>query len=147
MAWGRQKGGSSGIAWLALLVALLALYLAWTAYRRTGGSLDALVKNGPEERTEEVSSGGDWRDTLARARERLLARRSDVRDERNLEQVRRDVAQIRESLEKAYRDAGSGAREKWRAMDGELERLEAQLREGSSKARETLDSLLDRMRQ
>ena len=142
MAWGRQKSGGGGLALLALIVALLALYVAWSAYRRTGGDLDGLVRLD----RSEAETPSDWRDSLEQARKRLLARRPDVEGEQDLEQVRRDVAEIRESLEKAYRNAGAGAREKWRALDGELERLESQLREGSSRAKETLDSLLDKMR-
>jgi hypothetical protein len=142
MAWGRQKSGGAGIAWLALIVALLALYVAWSAYRRTGGDLDGLVRLD----RGEAGMSADWRASLERARKRLLERRPDVEGEQNLEQVRRDVAEIRESLEKTYRNAGEGAREKWRTLDGELERLEGQLRNGSSRAKETLDSLLDKMR-
>ncbi|HKH46690.1 MAG TPA: hypothetical protein VKM72_18690, partial [Thermoanaerobaculia bacterium] len=44
MTWGSKKGGG-GPAWLALLIALVALWIAWSAYRRTGGTLDMLVAN------------------------------------------------------------------------------------------------------
>jgi hypothetical protein len=87
MAWGRQKGNGGGVAWLALILALLALYVAWSAYRRTGGDLDQLAPlrsaetRAPAEDPVE-GPAGDWRDDLARARDRLLARRSDVEEER-----------------------------------------------------------------
>jgi hypothetical protein len=129
------------LAALALVVALAALFVAWSAYKRTGGDLDQLV------RMEAEGSGeAAWRDDLARARERLLRRRSDVEEGRDLDQVRRDVAEIRGDLERAFDDAGEQARERWRAMDAELERLQAELDERGSQAKETLDSLLDKMR-
>ena len=146
MAWGRQKANGCGVAWLALLVALLALYVAWSAYKRTGGSWGQLVRLERGKAETPAPETADWRDSLERARKRLLARRPEVEGERDLEQVRRDVADIRASLERAYHGAGSEAREKWRTLDGELGRLEGQLRQGSSRAKETLDSLLDKMR-
>jgi hypothetical protein len=60
--------------------------------------------------------------------------------------VRRDVAEIRANLERAYRGAGEQARERWRSLDAEMEELEAQLQQGNSRAKETLDSLLEKMR-
>ena len=79
---------------------------------------------------------------LARARTRLLGRRAEVAGERNLQQVRAEVAEVRAGLERSYRDASAGAKERWRALDGDLERLQTQLREGGSKALDTLDAAL-----
>lgn len=141
--------GSSGrgLAALALVVALAALFVAWSAYKRTGGSLDQLVRMRAGVPGEPAAGAAGWRGDLERARERLLRRRSDVEEERNLEQVRREVAEIRQSLERSFAGAGEQARQRWRAMDAELERLEAQLDAGGSRAKETLDSLLARMRE
>ena len=146
MAWGRQKTNGCGVAWLALMVALLALYVAWSAYKRTGGNLDQLVRLGRGEAETPAVETADWRDSLERARERLLAKRPEVEGQGDFEAVGRDVAEIRANLERAYHGAGAEAREKWRTLDAELGRLESQLREGSSRAKETLDSLLDKMR-
>ena len=146
MAWGRQKASGCGVAWLALVVALLALYVAWSAYRRTGGDLGQLVQFERGEAEVPTAETADWRDSLEQARKRLLAWRPEVEDDGDVEAVRRDVAEIRANLERAYRGAGAEAREKWRTLDAELKRLEDQLREGSSRAKETLDSLLDKMR-
>ena len=136
-----RESSGRGLAALALVVALAALFVAWSAYKRTGGDLDQLVRM-----KAEGSGEATWRDDLARARERLLRRRSDVEEGRDLDQVRRDVAEIRGDLERAFDDAGEQAREKWRAMDAELERLQSELDERGSRAKETLDSLLDKMR-
>lgn len=138
MAWGKKKSGGNGVAWLALLLAIAALLLAWSAYKRTGGELRDLWGDV----NIDTSKGID----LAAARDRLLSHRPEVAGERNLQQVREDVAEIRADLERAYEDAGAGAREGWRELDADLERLEGQLKEGSSKALDTLDSALAKLR-
>ncbi|HJX27863.1 MAG TPA: hypothetical protein VJ885_08120 [Thermoanaerobaculia bacterium] len=148
MAWGSKKGGSGGPAWLALIVALAALWIAWSAYRRTGGTLDTLLAlSAPEwpARTVEADRG-DWRDALERALERLLEQRDDVGQDRNREQVQREVAEIRATLERAYRNAGEGASDTWRDLDAQLGRLEDQVRDGSAKAKGTMEDLLAKMK-
>jgi L-lactate utilization protein LutB len=127
---------------LALLVSLAALFLAWSAYKRTGGTLDQLPHG--LDRSFQVGDA-DWRSALDKARERLQQHRPEVEDDRNLEQVRKDVEKIRESLAHAFNNAGE-AKEKWRDLDGNLERLEAQLREGGSKALATLDETVEKMK-
>jgi chromosome segregation ATPase len=149
MAWGSKKGSGGGPAWLALLVALAALWIAWSAYRRTGGTFDTLIAN-PLARARQAdlpaeTEEGDWRAALDRARERLLSRRDDVQHERDVDAVQRDIAEIRATLEKAWRGAGE-AKEKWQDLDAELERLQGQLRNGSERAQETLDGLVQRMK-
>ena len=150
MAWGSKKGGGGGPAWLALLVALAALWIAWSAYRRTGGTFDALIANplteAPRADLPAEAEEGDWRAALDRARERLLSRRDEVEQERDLEAVQRDIAEIRAALERAWRGAGE-AKEKWQDLDAELERLQRQVREGSERAQETLDGLVRRMKE
>lgn len=149
MAWGAKKSGGGGPAWLALLVALVALWIAWSAYRRTGGTFDTLVANPvagePAAKLPAETEEGDWRAALDRARERLLSRRDEVEQDRDLEAVQRDIAEIRAALERAWHGAGE-AKEKWQDLDAELERLQGQLRDGSEKARETLDDLVQKMK-
>lgn len=132
MAWGRKNGGGGGIAWLALLVSLAALFLSWKAYERAGGRLKDL--------DAEVSVGepapADWREELTRARERLA--KGDLEPE--------EVARMRESLSRSFRDASEDARRGWRELDRDLEHLQGQLRQGSSKAKETIDSALEKMK-
>ncbi len=144
MAWGsKRSGGGGGVAWLALLVALAALFLSWKAYQRTGGDLDDILHAPVGEAGEAVDRESD----LAEARARLLQRRGEVAAERNLRQVQEDVAEMREGLARSFRDAGEEARRGWRDVDAELERLESQLREGSARAVETLDSAVERMKE
>jgi hypothetical protein len=146
MAWGKSRESrGNGVGCLALLVALAALFVAWSAYRRTGGTWGELTR-GALDRPFTVSASSDWEDALKRAREKLTERRSEVAAERNLEQVGRDVAAVRKSLERSFRDAGEAAKARWRGLDGDLGRLEAQLREGGAQAKATLDEILDKMK-
>lgn len=148
MAWGKSRnaGGGGCLGGLALLVALAALFVGWSAYRRTGGTFGQLT-HGVTGLDGSLHVGdGDWKGALDKARERLQERRTEVGDQRNLEQVRRDVAQIRESLERTFHGTGSDAKEKWRALDDDLQRLDDQLREGGAKARSTLDGILEKMK-
>ncbi|HYO13138.1 MAG TPA: hypothetical protein VE685_08095 [Thermoanaerobaculia bacterium] len=153
MAWGKkQSGGGGGVAWLALIVAILALILAWSAYRRTGGDLDSLVQDVSEDAgrrvrgaAEEGTDAVGRQAELAEARARLLGHRAEVEADRNLQKVREDVAEIREDLELSYRNAGEGAKARWRNVDAELERLEARLREGSARAVDSLDAAVEKI--
>lgn len=139
MAWGKKKSGGNGVAWLALLLALAALLLAWGAYKRTGGELRDLL-------SDVTPAGAPKGIDLSEVRARLQRHRPEVEGQRNLQRVRDDVAEIRANLERTYRDAGAGAREKWRDLDADLERLEGQLKDGSSKAVDSLDSALAKLR-
>ena len=146
MAWGAKKRGGGGPAWLALIVALAALWIAWSAYKRTGGTLDTLLTlSAPEPAAR--ADRGDWRQALERARERLLDRRDDVGQDRNREQVQHEIAEIRATLERAYEDAGEGASDTWRDLDAQLERLGDQVREGSETAKGTMEDLLAKMKE
>jgi hypothetical protein len=60
--------------------------------------------------------------------------------------VRDDVLRVREDLESAYEGAGAEAERRWRVLDAELGKLEGQLREGSAKAKDTLDGVLNKLR-
>lgn len=133
------------MARLALIVAILALILAWAAYRRTGGELKDLTGSLAGSLAGDATAALDRQTDLAQARARLLGHRAEVVGSENLEQVRQDVAEIREKLEGAY-EAGASAKARWEELDAELERLQGQLKEGGSKAVATLDSVLEKIR-
>lgn len=146
MAWGKKNGGGRGIAWLALLASLAALFLSWKAYERTGGRLAEDLPRLNREVSVGEPAPADWRRELERARERLLDSRDDPasgRDLRDLDDT--DVARMRESLARSFRDAGGEVRRGWRELDADLERLQGELRQRSSRARETLESALQKM--
>jgi gas vesicle protein len=140
-----RSGGGCGVAWLALLVSLVALWFSWQAYQRTGGELPWLSQKvevgGPSS-----PSSSTWKEDLARARERLLGHREDVKSERNLSQVEQEVADVRSRLKRTFGETGSEARERWSGVDADLQRLQAELRNKSARALETLDETIDKMK-
>jgi chromosome segregation ATPase len=148
MAWGGKREGGGCVGWLALLLAGVALLVAWAAYKRTGGEIGTVLKDAGVQSRGAAGADSDlaeWQEDLAQARDRLLGRRAEVAGERNLEQVRRDVEQVRASLEQAYHKAGA-AKEQWKDLDSDLQRLEGQLKAGGSKALDTLDQALAKLR-
>ena len=142
------------MARLALLVAIVALVLSWAAYRRTGGELKDVMKDVtrgvPAFHLGSLGNGGpaglDRQADLAQAEGRLLQHRAEVAGDRNLAQVERDVAEVRRRLERSYRNASEVAQGRWRGLDSELNRLEAQLRQGGSKALASLDAAVSKIR-
>lgn len=163
MAWGKRSGGDGCMGRLALVLAVLALILAWMAYRRTGGDLETLLRapweagratiegrsgDGSEAPAAESGEAG-WRARLAEARAKLLENRGEVEAERNLDQVRKDIENIRRDLRTSFDGASEVTQatlERWRQVDAELERLQTQVRDGSNQAVDTLDSVADRLR-
>lgn len=49
--------GTSWVAWLALLLAIPALLLAWSAYDRTGGDLDERIREQVQSTSQTVEEG------------------------------------------------------------------------------------------
>jgi septal ring factor EnvC (AmiA/AmiB activator) len=122
--------------------------VAWAAYKRTGGEIGTVLKDAGVQSRGAAGADSDlveWREDLAQARDRLLGRRAEVAGDRNLDQVRRDVEQVRASLEQAYHKAGA-AKEQWKDLDADLQRLEGQLKDGGSKALASLDSAISKLR-
>jgi hypothetical protein len=145
------------MARLALLVAILALILSWAAYRRAGGQLKDVLTDATQGADLHVGSAGDTGDggpsaaldrqaDLLKAQARLLQHRAEVAGDRNLAQVERDVVEIRQSLERSYQNSGAAAKGRWQGVDAELDRLEAQLRQGGSKALASLDAAVAKIR-
>jgi hypothetical protein len=135
------------MARLALLVAIVALIFSWAAYRRAGGELKEVwgdaIRGAADFR---IGDDAERQADLAQARDRLLRHRTEVAADRNLDQVRKDVADTRARLERSFGNAGDVTKERWRGLDDDLSRLEAQLKEGGSKALATLDSALEKIR-
>jgi hypothetical protein len=142
------------MARLAFLLALVALVLSWAAYRRAGGELKDVVgdvtRGVPALHLGSLGDGGsagiDRQADLAQAEGRLLQHRAEVAGDKNLAQVERDVAEVRHSLERSYQNASELAKGRWRGLDSELNRLEAQLRQGGAKALASLDATISKLR-
>jgi hypothetical protein len=148
------------VAWLALLLAVLALALAAAAYRRTGGKVDDWLHHSGDQLQDVLERplgrgqdapgdsgvGTDLRRAVERAVARLQAERQAVAAERDPGGVRREVEKVRADLERAFSGAGGGERSRWQGLDAELGRLDQDLRAGGSRALGTLDGLVDNLR-
>ncbi len=130
---------AQGVAWTALILALISLILAWTAFNRAGEDLHEEVQDELNQAVFEIEQGWD----VLEARTRLLALRADIIAERAYDEAAEEVAEVRADLEAAYADASAEVREEWREMDAELEQLENDLREGSADAVGSLERSLD----
>jgi hypothetical protein len=146
------------VAWLALLMSLAALVLAWAAFRHAGGRLDALLDErgaaldgmiglgAARDALGRGESAARWRAALEEAEARLQGRRAELETRRDLAGARHEVDAVRADLARAFADAGAAARARWQTVDGDLDRLDRQLREGSSEALSTLDGVVERIR-
>lgn len=56
---GAAGRGTSAVAWIALLLSLLALTLAWTAFNRTGEDLENRIQQGVNSAAESVEQSTD----------------------------------------------------------------------------------------
>jgi hypothetical protein len=112
------------VAWLALIVSLVALFFSWKAYERSGGRVGDVLNTQVEVGDE---SPPDWRAALDEAREKLDRARETLNGD--------DVAQVREKLARAFENAGEGARRSWRGLDRDLEHLQTQVERGGSRAK------------
>jgi hypothetical protein len=121
------------MARLALLMAFVALILSWTAYRRSGGEMDTIAK-------DVVRSAGPA-DAQAPGAEPAPAA-----EDPSLAQVRRQVAELRASLERAYGNATGPTKERWKGIDGDLGRVEAELKAKSAKGLAELEAILEKLR-
>lgn len=50
-----NRSNAKGVAWVALVLALVALVLAWVAFNRTGQDVEALVEQEVQEAIEEIN--------------------------------------------------------------------------------------------
>jgi hypothetical protein len=138
----RGEGGGSGTARLALVLSIIALVLAWQAYRRTGGTLpgvDQPIVHTWDKQEAEAAA--------AEARDRLLDLRARLDARGNVDQLQRDLADLRRDLERSFEGAGKEASERWKEADRSLARLDERLDQGGEQAREALDQALTRLRE
>lgn len=115
---------TTGIAWTALIVSVIALILAWSAYNQVGD--DVLTEVGQEL-------------AKAEARAELVAIRAEVTAQENYQKLEQEVSEARQDLRIAYENAKTEAQEEWQEIDSGLEQLENDLRTGSANAANSLE--------
>jgi short-subunit dehydrogenase involved in D-alanine esterification of teichoic acids len=135
------------VAWIALLVSLAAIGVAWLAYNRTGVNLTGDIQTSLEENTREFRAETRLALAKAEARARLLALRADLAARRNWDQAAQEVSEIRGNLNEAYRNAEMETSEEFRGMDTNLEGLERNIRNESAESLEGLQGLIENLQQ
>ncbi len=150
----RNDGMTNPIAWIALIVAGAALILAVTAYNRAGTDLSTVIEQEAEQAVEEIDTTAEELErnvnvaaARAEAVTRLTALRAQVAAEEAGEEAAQEVADIRADLEAAYTETSEQAQQEFSEIDADLEQLENQIRAGSVDALNTLDGLIDLLRQ
>ncbi len=123
---------------IALVVSVIALILAWSAYNRSGLDLETQAEITIENDIAELERAT----ALAEARIRLTALRAAVAAEDFSDEIADEVNQIQEDLRTAYEDTEGEIYEDWQEMDSDLEELEYQIRSGSADALDTLDDTI-----
>lgn len=55
----RERERTSGVAWVALILAIIALVIAIVAYNRSGENLDETIRDGASEAIDSLEEAGD----------------------------------------------------------------------------------------
>jgi hypothetical protein len=160
-----QKNTNSVVAWIALLVAVLALPVAVAAYNRSGEDLDATIEkktavvvNGAQDATNQVADNAmQAKNNAAESADRLNARTDfqtrlmKVQNEINTNQVTdqtiTEIQSLRSDFRGAYSDASGDAKTQVDQMDQDLAKLETQVRQDTAAALSNIESMLERLKQ
>jgi len=153
-----------GLGIAALLTGIVALVISVSAYNRSGQDIDDSVGESAEqsaqsigELSEDVASGvvetaeevGETAETTAMratAASRLAAIRAEVEAKQNWQKASQEVANIRSGIADAYRDEVEGEMvAEARELDQQLATIEAELRQESAEALESIGDLIERL--
>lgn len=157
---GKESESGSGIAWLALALAIVAMVLAVVAYYRSGGPpLEQQVAREVDEATtmlreqverierttEKARRQMERRAHASQAREALLEARAAIAERGDVERIRDDLDEARDGLQAMFEGQSDGARERWQALRTEIERAEEALGKDAATAFESVSRALARL--
>jgi hypothetical protein len=145
---------SNTIAWISLIVSIIALILAWSAYNRTGTDVGTAIENNTreaassiEETTEEI------RETTAQiaARAETIVRLTNIRAKIAANEIDEEqydsLNEVREDLRNVYAEAQGDVKDAWAEIDADLEMLESQMRNDTAEALLTIEKIIEALRQ
>ena len=138
----KQTTANTSTAWLALLVAVIALGFSVVAFNRSGKNIGTIA----EEQTQEVAEEAEQAAALAAAQARLVALRTQLAAERGYAETADEVQEVRGDLQEAYADASAEAQQEWRELDRQLETTEQAARNESAEAVGALERALELLR-
>jgi uncharacterized protein (DUF342 family) len=130
--------GASAVAWIALVGAVLALLLGWTAFNRSGRDVSTIVENQTQEAVEDVAIIT----ARAQAAAELTAIRAQIETQQNLQEAQAQLQNTRADLRQAYANASIEVRQEWQQIDAQLQNAEDSIRNNSANAIENLNDAL-----
>lgn len=133
-----QQNSNSLIAWIALIVAIIALVLGWMAFNRSGQDVVPAVQEGAQEAQEDAALLA----ARTEARAELLALQTQIAAEEGYDEAAQQAAEIEADLETAYVNARLEASAEWQELQADFENLERELRDESADAAETVAGLI-----
>ena len=132
------------VAWIALIIAIVALGIGWYAYNRS--EEETIIPQVEEQiRTTQQETGKLM--AKMEARIRLMALRGQIAAEESYEELSQEVSEIRSDLAAAYEDTSADVREEWEELDSDLQQLVDNLEEESNEAIDSLEEAINSLRQ
>jgi len=126
------------VGWMALLLSIISLILAWAAYNRAGRDLGQQAVD----QTVNVQQEIRQQVAIAEARARLSILQGRINAGLNREEAAREVTSIRNDLRDTFQNVTGEARANWQRIDTDLGRLETGVRQGSADALQTLENVV-----
>lgn len=156
----KQEKVNAAVAWIALIISVIALWVGIVAFNRSGQNLfptigeetqeaaDEVAETTGEvaETTEEVAETADQIAARVEAEAVLLKVKGDVAEDEISEETKQQLQEVRTNLREAYADADDEVKQQYEQIDEDLETLETQLEGETAEALLTVENLLERMR-
>lgn len=138
-----NRSGDTFISWLALILSIIAIILAWSAYRsanENGSRLQAVDDQINEQRVAQFAES-------AREEVGQLGQNIDESVEFNPEAISTRVAELRSNLQARFEDQDEGTQDQLQELDIDLSQLQEQLADGTISTIEALQNALERIQQ
>ncbi len=142
-----QRNLNTGVSWLALIIAVIALFFATAAFNRSGEDIQAVFQQESRRTVREAQETAGQIEARARAEASLREIREDIETGTVGDQTTAQLEDVREDLENAYAEADSEVKAGWQDLDNNLSQLETQLRQNTASALATLEQALASLRQ
>lgn len=139
----------SKVAWIALILALLALGFAYTAFNRAGQDIEAIVQREIAEAMQtaevvvnEIDETAEQAALRAQVITRLVAIQAAIEANQIEAETEEELAQMRADLQREYANASAEVRQEINEVDQELEIVEQELRNNTATALSSIERSL-----
>lgn len=154
----KQIKTNTALAFTALAVAILSLIIAWNAFNRAGQDVLPTVANETREVVREAEQAAEEaeqeiKETAAQVEARielatrLAAVRAQIVAEEVTDETVEEIREIRREYAELYKEAEGEIKETAAQVDRELEQLESSARTNTAESLQTIQGLLELMRQ